>query len=148
DSGEKQLTSDASDTIRNGRADWVYEEELFDRNGRAFWWSADGLKLAFLRFDDGPVNQFTVVNHMPTRLDVERYAYPKAGDPNPQVKLGLVDASGGTPRFIDLEGYDPKDMLVSRVGWLDADNAYAYISNRTQTYLDLWLVPNSGPARK
>ena len=59
---ERQLTADGSDTIRNGYASWVYYEEILGRasNYRAFWWSPDGTRLAFLRFDDGPVPVFPI----------------------------------------------------------------------------------------
>ena len=52
---ETRLTTDGSEAIHNGRLDWVYEEELADRTGRAFEWSPDGAMLAYLRLDDSPV---------------------------------------------------------------------------------------------
>ena len=62
---EKQLTNDGSAAISNGKADWVYFEEIFDRDWRAYWWSGDGEHLAFLHFDDNGVKKFTVVDHIP-----------------------------------------------------------------------------------
>jgi len=142
---ERPLTVDGGGNILNGRADWVYEEEIFERAGGAFWWSPDSKHIAFLRFDDSPVSQFTVVNHLPTRLNVEQIPYPKAGDPNPIVKLGIINVVGGPPVFVDLPGYDPADTLISRVGWLpDSRAAYCYVQNRTQTWMDVCLVPLNG----
>lgn len=138
-----QITFDGGGVILNGKADWVYEEEIFDRNGRAFWWSPGGEHIAFLRFDDSPVAEFTVVNHIPTRLDVEKYPYPKAGDPNPLVSLGirtipadLGAAVGPAVNWVALPGWDPHDMLILRVGWLDHSTGYVAVANRIQNRVE------------
>jgi len=148
---EKALTTDGSERVFNGKGDWVYEEEIFNRAGKgAFWWSPDSRHVAFLRIDDSPVAEFAVVNHLPTRLDVERIPYPKAGDPNPLVKLGIVPAAGGATRWAEFNGVDPADFLIARVGWFpDGKSAYCYAQNRAQTYMDLCQVPaEGGPVRK
>src|SRR5262249_22364916 len=62
---ERQLTTDGGGKISNGKADWVYYEEIFDRNERAYWWSPDSKQIAFFRFDDAPVHEFTVVDNIP-----------------------------------------------------------------------------------
>ena len=67
--------------------------------------------IAFLRFDDAPVHKFTLVNPLPLHQTVEAYPYPKAGDPNPLVKLDVVSAAGGDPVAVDLEDYSPTDSL-------------------------------------
>lgn len=145
---EKQLTHDGGGEILNGVADWVYEEEVFNRDGRAFWWSPDGKHLAFLRFDDSPVKKFNIVNLNSVRGQLESYPYPKVGDPNPTVKIGVVSADGGKPVFLDLGDHKPEEVLVTRVGWLpDAKGVYAYVQNRTQTWLDftVWPTPDAKP---
>src|SRR5207249_3915996 len=83
-------------------ADWVYFEEVFDRNYKAYWWSPDSTQIAFLRFDDHPVHKYTVVDHIPVRQKLEQTPYPKLGDPNPQVKIGVASVKGESPRFADL----------------------------------------------
>src|SRR5262249_41499823 len=115
---ERALTTDGSALIFNGKADWVYFEEIFDRQRRTYWWSPDSARIAFLRLDDHPVHKFTVVDHIPTRLTVESTPYPKAGDPNPLVQLGIVSVAGGSVRFTDLGSYSDTSSLVTRVGWL------------------------------
>jgi dipeptidyl aminopeptidase/acylaminoacyl peptidase len=148
--GEKQLTHDGGGDILNGKGDWVYEEEIFLRNGRAYWWSPDGKQLAFMRFDDAPVKKFTLVDTTQTRGRVETYPYPKAGDPNPLVSVGVVPADGGSPTFLDLGDYKPEDIVVSRVGWLpDSKGVFAYVQNRTQTWLDfvVWDTPAAKPRK-
>ncbi|MFO0850494.1 MAG: DPP IV N-terminal domain-containing protein [Gemmataceae bacterium] len=143
-----QLTTDGGGQILNGKADWVYEEEIFNRNGRAFWWSTDGKQLAFMRFDDTPVKPFHLTQMFPARGVLETIPYPKAGDPNPTVKIGVASADGGPVQFLSLTGYKPEDTVVSRVGWLPGTNTpFAYVQNRTQTWLDVvtWPDPASAP---
>ncbi len=135
---EKQLTTDGGKDIFNARGDWVYEEEIFNRDGKAYWWSPDGTKIAYLRFDDTPVKKFNIVELKQPQGRLESYAYPKPGDPNPLVKIGVVDADGGKPTFLDMGDYKPEDTLISRVGWKpQSDTVYAYVQNRTQTWLDM-----------
>src|SRR5678815_4466406 len=115
---ERALTSDGSDKILNGRLDWVYQEELYGRgNFGADWWSPDSTTIAFIRFDENPVPEFTVVDHIPLYQKVEVTSYPKAGAPNPLVKLGVVNAIGGDIRWVDTFKYQPEDLLISRVAW-------------------------------
>ena len=80
---ERKLTVDGGGRIFNGKADWVYYEEVFNRNRHAFWWSPNSRHLAFLRIDDTPVAPFTVVDHIPVHQKLEQTPYPKSGDPNP-----------------------------------------------------------------
>ncbi|MBN9519950.1 DPP IV N-terminal domain-containing protein [bacterium] len=136
---EKPLTMDGGGDVLNGRGDWVYEEEIFNRSGRAFWWSPDSEKLLFLRFDDAPVRRFHLVDLQSNQGKLETYPYPKPGDPNPLVTIGVAGAAGGgRPAVLNLDGYAPADTIVTRVGWLpNAAGVYAYLQNRTQSWLDL-----------
>jgi dipeptidyl aminopeptidase/acylaminoacyl peptidase len=147
---ETALTADTGAEILNGRADWVYEEEIFNRNGRAYWWNADGTAIVFLRFDDTPVKKFTLADPFPAAGRAEVYAYPKPGDPNPLVKLGVVSLADAKPTFLDLGDYKPEDTLFARVGWLpDGKRPFAYVTNRRQTWLDfvVWESPNAKPTK-
>ncbi len=89
---ETQLTSDGSDVILNGYASWVYYEEIFGRPSRykAFWWSPDSKKLAFYRFDNGEVPMFPIYSPFGQDGSLNRTRYPKAGEKNPEVKVGIV----------------------------------------------------------
>jgi dipeptidyl aminopeptidase/acylaminoacyl peptidase len=146
---ETRLTRDGGSVVFNGKADWLYEEEIFDRNGKAYWWSADGKMLAFLRFDDGPAKKSTVVNPLAPDRTETAYAYPRPGDENPHVKIGVVSADGtGKPTFLDPGEYKPRDTIVARVGWMGKTGAvYAYLQNRTQTWLDfvVWDASDAKP---
>lgn len=147
---ERQLTADGGSDVLNARGDWVYEEEIFNRDGKSYWWSPDGKQIAFLRFDDAPVRKFNIVDLQPARAKLETYPYPKAGDPNPLVTIGVVSATGGRPQFLDLTGYPVDEVVVSRVGWLpDSKGVFAYVQNRTQTWLDfvVWEAPSAKPRK-
>jgi dipeptidyl-peptidase 4 len=136
---ERALTSDGGTKILNGRLDWVYQEELYGRgNFGAYWWSPDSKTIAFLRFDETPVPEFTVVDHIPYDQRIEVTPYPKAGDPNPIVKLAVVNASGGDIRWVDTFKYQPADLLISRVAWTPDSKKVVYqAQNREQTFLDV-----------
>jgi dipeptidyl-peptidase-4 len=142
---ERALTSDGSETIFNGRADWVYYEEIFNRSRRVYWWSPDSSRIAFLRFDDGPVRKFTVVDFASKLAAPETTPYPKAGAANPLASLGMVNVAGGSPRFADLTNYTPTASLIVRAGWLpDSQAAYFYVQDRAQTWLDICTVGRDG----
>src|SRR5262249_15995317 len=85
---ERALTTDGSDVLCNGKADWVYYEEVFGRGQRAYWWSPDSSHIAFLQLDDSPVNKFTVVDFATKKPEPETTPYPKAGTANPLAWLG------------------------------------------------------------
>src|SRR5205085_1309680 len=90
---ERALTNDGNAKVLNGRLDWIYQEEVYGRgNFEAYWWSPDSTRIAFLRLDETPVPTFAVVDHIPPNQGLEVTPYPKAGDPNPLVRLGIVDA--------------------------------------------------------
>ena len=100
------LTGDGSETVYNGYAAWVYYEEIFGRASqyRAFWWSPDSRKLSFYRFDEGAVPEFPIYSPKGERGGSLRIThYPKAGDPNPKVRIGFVDVTkvfdGGAPQY-------------------------------------------------
>ena len=136
---ERALTRDGNPKVLNGRLDWVYQEEVYGRgNFGAYWWSPDSTRIAFLRIDEHPVPEFTVVDHIPLDQNVEVTPYPKAGDPNPIVKLGVAGAAGGDTRWVDTYKYQPDDLLIVRVGWTpDGKKVWYQAQNRIQSFLDL-----------
>jgi dipeptidyl-peptidase-4 len=93
---EHQYTTDGGETVYNGRSSWVYMEEILGRASQyaAFWWSPDSTRLAFMRFDDAPVPVFPIYHAGGQHGELERQRYPKAGDPNPYVQIGVVPVSG------------------------------------------------------
>src|SRR5688572_6641297 len=110
---ERALTTDGSREILNGKLDWLYQEEIYGRGFfRGYWWSPDSSRLAFLQLDERPVPEYVVVDTIPTRPTPEITDYPKAGDPNPKVRLGIAAVSGDALRWADASAYGSVDHLV------------------------------------
>lgn len=149
DGTERALTTGGRDDLRRGRADWVYFEEIFGRSWSAFWWSPDSSKIAFLEFDDAEVGTLTMLDDTKSPRKVERNRYPRAGEPNPRVRLGVVGVQGGPVQWVDLSNYSPEASLISNVGWWpDSKAVYCYVQDRTQTWLDLLKAPVDNPDAK
>ena len=138
---ERAVTNGGSEILRRAVADWVYFEEIFNRNWSAFWWSPDSRRIALMEFDDSAVETLTMLNDTVEPRQVEVNRYPRAGSPNPKVRVGIADVGGGPVRWLDLSEYSAEAFLVSRVGWWpDSSAAYLYVQDRTQTWLDLLKV--------
>jgi len=142
---ERALTTDGGGLISNGQADWVYYEEVFRRNGRAYWWSPDSSAIVFIQFDDGPVHEFTVVNNTGKKQKVEETPYPRAGESNPNVRLGVVTAAGGPVRWVELDDYLEGTFLIKKVGWMtDSKRIFFFVQDRAQTWLDFNTASKRG----
>lgn len=146
----RALTTGGSDLLRQGKAGWLYYEELFGRNWRAFWWSPNSRDIAFLITDSSAVPEYTIVGlqrHDPV-VEVERYARP--GEPNPSVELAFASVEGGGVRRADLSMYDHGQFLVSHVSWTpDGRQCVAHVQDRIQTWLDvLHVSPNGGEPKR
>jgi dipeptidyl-peptidase-4 len=157
---ERQLTTDGNDDLLNGILDWVYQEEIFGRgNFHAYWWSPDSARIAYIQLDERPVKRFTVVDHIPLMQKVEVTPYPKAGLPNPRVKLFTVSAGGAAPQEIDTQPYSAGEFLIVGVAWSPDNRLFYQVQNREQTWLDLdadgkklfrettktWVEPHGDP---
>ncbi|MCA1557034.1 MAG: DPP IV N-terminal domain-containing protein, partial [Acidobacteria bacterium] len=88
---EKRITRDGSETILNGTLSWVYWEEIFGRRDIGYWWSEDSTALAFLRSDESQVGISYYVDFEPQYPRLIKQRYPKAGSPNPQVRVGIAE---------------------------------------------------------
>ena len=142
-----RLTSDGCDDISNGYAAWVYYEEIFGRSSkyRAFWWSPDGTKLAFYRFDEKRVPEFPIYSPKGDKGGKLRIThYPKAGDPNPRVRIGFVDvtkAFEGAPDVVWANFYEKDDQYFGKPFWgPDGQTFYVPREPRIQNQLDLFAV--------
>ncbi|MEN6576332.1 MAG: S9 family peptidase [Phycisphaerales bacterium] len=142
---ERALTTDGGGLILNGEADWVYFEEVLNRRWRLFWWSPDSSAIAFLRTDDAPVPEYVVANDASRGRDVEPTRYPRAGEPNPTVKLGIVSTAGGSARWVDLGEYTEGAYLITGAGWMpDSERIYFFVQDRAQTWLDISTASRRG----
>lgn len=142
---ERALTTGGSDKLRNGKADWVYYEEVFGRGQRTYWWSPDSSRLAFMQIDSSPVIPYPLVDDLPEDRQVEYASFPKPGQPNPTVRFGIVTAAGGDVRWADLSEYTVASFLITGAGWMpDSSAAYCFVQNRTQSWLDFCTVGTGG----
>jgi dipeptidyl-peptidase-4 len=134
----RQLTQKSSDFVRNGKADWVYFEEVFSRNWQAYRWSPDGKKIAYQQFDDTGVSTFQVSDHTSVEQLFETEFFPKAGEQNPKVRLGIVGIAGGDTTWVDTAAYPSDDLIITHFHWLpDSSGIYWYAQNRIQSWLDV-----------
>jgi dipeptidyl-peptidase-4 len=134
-----------TENLLNGEVDWVYAEELSVRSN--YFWSPDSRDIVFLQMDETKVPTYPIVNWMPTHPTVDMEKYPKAGDPNPIVRLGVVSSSGGKPKWISLT--NDSDTYIPRFGWVRDGLLWAEVLNRAQDTLDLYFVEaQSGRSRK
>lgn len=150
DGHEIRYTSDATDVIYNGWASWVYFEEILGRPSRyrAFWWSPDSRQLAFMRFDDTQVPMFPIYGSTGQHGYLEQTRYPKAGDPNPTVRVGFVPVVGGNVVWADFNEQD--DQYFGQPYWsYDSSNLMVQWMNRDQTNLKFYEVdPTTGSKRE
>ena len=134
-----QITSDGNkNAIINGITDWVYEEEF--AFVRAFDWSADSKKIAFIRFDESEVPEFSMnIYKKDLYPTVETFKYPKAGEKNATVSLFVYDVAAASSNGINLGNYS--DFYIARMKWTnDANVLCAQVLNRHQDNLDLIFV--------
>lgn len=133
---EARLTTGGGETVFNGRLDWVYQEEVYGRGSfRAFWWAPDSKRLAYLSLDETQVPVYTLMDDRFQPQKALKARYPKAGDPNPTARLGVVDLAG-TTTWMD-EPYPGTETLIVQVGWDPAGRLLATHQDRIQSWLDL-----------
>jgi dipeptidyl-peptidase-4 len=142
---ERALTTDGGELISNGQADWVYYEEIFGRKWKAYWWSPDSSAIAFMQFDDGPVHEFTVVNNTGKNQKVEETPYPRAGETNPNIRIGVVTTAGGSVQWIEMDNYLEGTYLITAAEWTpDSKKIYFFVQDRAQKWLDFNTAPKHG----
>lgn len=138
ESGEtKQITQDGvKNQIINGVTDWVYEEEF--SFVRAFEWNADGSKIAFLRFDETSVPEFSMdVYGTGLYQQPHVFKYPKAGENNSKVTLHLLDVASGDIAAVDLNSA----YYIPRIKWMNhKDMLSVQTLNRHQDHLTMYAV--------
>ncbi|HCA78318.1 MAG TPA: peptidase S9 family protein, partial [Bacteroidetes bacterium] len=147
---EIQYTSDGGKVVYNGYASWVYMEEILGRATRykAYWWSPDSKKLAFMRFDDSKVPMFPLYSADGQHGYLEETRYPKPGDPNPDVRVGIVPVAGGNVVWADFNEKD--DQYFGTPFWTpDGKELWAQWMNRGQDTLTIFGVdPATGKKRQ
>ncbi|BCY27535.1 S9 family peptidase [Flavobacterium okayamense] len=142
-----QITNDGKkNAIINGITDWVYEEEF--AFVRAFDWNKLGNKIAYIRFDESQVPEFSMDMYnqglYPTQV---KFKYPKAGEKNAEVSLHIYDVNTKQSKQVDLSKYN--DFYIARIEWTnDANTLSAQVLNRHQNNLDLLFVDGNSATYK
>ena len=144
---ETQITSDGKkNSVINGITDWVYEEEF--AFVRAFDWNANGTKIAFIRFDETNVPEFSMDMYNQGLYPTQAvFKYPKAGEKNADVSLHIYDLNSEKTQKIDLSNYT--DFYIARLKWtIDQNVLSAQIINRHQDNLDVLFVDGNSGSKK
>ncbi len=142
-----QLTHDGSRTIINGTSDWVYEEEFDLRIG--WHWSPDSRSIAYWQFNTEGIREFDLINNTDSLYPVIKpVQYPKAGQPNSAVRIGVVSADGGEPRWLEPVG-DPRNSYIPFMDWAgNSEEIVLQHVSRKQNRFEVMLVDaRTGRAR-
>lgn len=143
---ETQITTDGKyNEIINGGADWVYEEEF--SFAKAFFWSPDGNKIAFYRFDEREVQEFSMMMYEDLYPKVYKFKYPKPGEKNSVVSIHVYDLQNQSTKTADIGS--ETDQYIPRVKWThDSDLLCVFRMNRHQNKLDyLFVDANTGSSK-
>ncbi|MFN5326501.1 MAG: DPP IV N-terminal domain-containing protein [Bacteroidota bacterium] len=146
---EFRLTKDGSDLILNGYASWVYFEEILGRPSRykSYWWSPDSKSICFMRMDDTRVPLFPIVGETGQHGYVENTRYPKSGDPNPTVKMGITSTDGSSLVWADFN--ETYDQYFGMPYWMpNASTLLVQWMNRGQDSLIIYAVNPSNGSKK
>lgn len=143
---EKQLTTDGKNNeVINGRSDWVYEEEF--SFAQAFYWSPDGKKIAFYKFNEKEVPEFSMTIFDGLYPTEYKYKYPKPGEKNSIVSIQVYDLASSSSKTVDVG--TEKDQYIPRIRWTqDANTLYVLRMNRHQDKVDYLLANASTGSTK
>ena len=126
--------------ILNGEVDWVYAEELEVRTNYA--WSPDSKNLAFLQMNETAVPEYPLTDFIPTHAHNDMQRYPQAGDANPDVRVGVVNAGGGKTNWIKLPIKAGQDY-IPRFGWVDHHTIWIETLSRDHKSRTVWFADPS-----
>ena len=131
---ERAITTDGKfNAVINGSADWVYEEEF--AMSQAYQWSPDGQQIAYIRFDESDVKEFTMTNYRGDLYpEYETFKYPKAGEKNAEVSVHIYDLESAKTIKVPVKG---DDIYIPRVKWKSNDELIITKMNRHQNHLEL-----------
>jgi dipeptidyl-peptidase-4 len=132
----RQLTDTGTDSIWNGVFDWVYEEEF--GLVQAWEWSPDSRRIAYwqTRVANTPTIQITDWSGQYPEWTV--MPYPKVGQPNSEVRIGVVDVASGETRWMDVG--ITEEHYIPRIYWTSDPNTLAVVTlNRPQNHLQLFF---------
>lgn len=135
---ENQITTDGvKNKIINGTCDWVYEEEFGFT--KAFFWSPDGNKIAYYRFNESNVKEYTLTYYSNLYPRLYTYKYPKAGEDNSIIEIYVYDLK--TEKSTKMNTGDDTDTYIPRIKWTKDPNVLSIQHlNRLQNHLEILLA--------
>ena len=145
---ETAITTDGKDGILNGYASWIYYEEILGRAShyKAFWWSPDSRRIAYMRFDEREVPIFPIYFADGQHGYLEQTRYPKAGDKNPEVKIGISTIADAKTVWADFD--EKKDQYFGTPQWAPANELFVPWTNRGQDSLIVYQVSKNDGTKK
>jgi dipeptidyl-peptidase 4 len=145
---ETAITTDGKDGILNGYASWIYYEEIIGRPShyKAFWWSPDSKSIAYMRFDETVVPIFPIYFADGQHGYIEKTRYPKAGDRNPEVKIGISPIVNPKTTWADFDEHN--DQYFGTPQWSPANELFVLWMNRGQDTLNVYQVSSTDGSKK
>ncbi len=137
DSSPLALTDAHEGTILNGEIDWVYLEELNVRSN--YFWSPDSKQLAYLQMNEAQVPTYPITDWIPVHATVDAQRYPQPGDPNPSVRVGVVNSGGGSTHWLKVP-LDAGNDYIPRFGWVNAKTVWVEVLTRDQKHMNLYFA--------
>ncbi len=134
----RQLTFDATDLVLHGDLDWIYPEEFALRSG--YHWSPDSRRIAFLELDQTEVPSYPISDLLGVQPTIDNQRYPKAGDPNPRARVGIVEAKPNADSPPPIVWVNKRAEYIPRIQWANDGRIAVQFLNRAQTELELVLA--------
>ncbi len=128
-----QLTKSGSENYLNGIFGWVYEEEFSSYD--SYKWSPNSKKIIFCEENQSDVPVYTLIDELKLYPQLKNIRYPKAGQNNPKIKVGIVDATGGSINWINLK--DNNDYYIPRIYWEKNGKIFLVKIDRSQKNITL-----------
>jgi dipeptidyl-peptidase-4 len=126
--------------ILNGEVDWVYAEELDVRTN--YFWSSDSKNIAYMQMNESQVPEYPLVDWLPTHAQITHQRYPQPGDLNPEVRIGVVSATGGKTVWMKVPLREGQDY-IPRFGWVDRRTVWVETLSRDHKHRDLFFADTS-----
>ena len=124
----------------NGEVDWVYAEELDVRSN--YFWAPDSKALAYLQMNETEVPEYPITDWLPIHAQTAMQRYPQPGDPNPEVRVGVVSAGGGKTEWVKLP-IQPGQDYIPRFGWADPHTVWIEVVTRDHKHRNLYFADAS-----
>jgi dipeptidyl-peptidase-4 len=133
----RMVASPPNQTTTNGEVDWVYEEELDVRSN--YFWSPDSTRLAYLQMNETEVPAYPITDWIPVHAQVSLQRFPQPGDPNPDVRVGVVGAGGGKTVWVSLPVRGGQDY-IPRFGWADRRTLWVETVTRDHKHRNIYFA--------